>query len=161
MELFSSWILSITGTVLLGVLIDLILPDGQTNKYIKSIFSIILIFVIINPIVKLTNSNININSIFNNEIKIDMEYVEKINQSRILALNKSMVRDAEDHGLFNVEFEYFLNDDSINLEITNVNISLKNLVIDEKLTHIDKYRVLIGVVQKYLDIEEDFIVFYE
>ena len=37
-EVLTSWILSIVGIVLLGVLIDLILPNGEIQKYIKSIF---------------------------------------------------------------------------------------------------------------------------
>ncbi len=33
------WILSIVGIVFIGVILDIILPDGKTSKYIKHIFS--------------------------------------------------------------------------------------------------------------------------
>ena len=36
-----------------------------------------------------------------------------------------------------------------------------NLVIDENFTHIDKYKTLVGIVQKYLNIEKECIFFYE
>lgn len=95
------------------------------------------------------------------EIQIDKEYIDKINSSRLLALNNSIMKEAENFGLKNFDVEFIVDDDSVNLQILNVNIYLSNLVIDEKFTHIDKYKVLIGVVQKYTTIEEDDIIFYE
>lgn len=158
---FSSWILSIVGIILLGVLIDLILPEGQTNKYIKSIFSIIVIFVIVSPLVNLTKNEVNLDDIFKNEIEIDREYVENINDARLTALNNSIIAEAENVGLKSIEIEFVLNEDSFNLDIEKVNIYLKNLVIDKNFTHIDKYKILVGVVQKYLNIEKEYIFFYE
>ena len=161
MQVFSSWILSIVGIILLGVLVDLILPDGQTSKYIKSIFSIIVIFVIITPLVQLKNSDFSIDSITNVEIDIDKDYIENINNSRLLALNKSIINEAENCGLKNIEVEFILKNNYPNLSIEKINIYLKNLVIDKNMMHIDKYKVLYGVVQKYINIGEENIFFYE
>ena len=48
----TSYILSIVGIVFLGVLVDVIMPDGEMNKYVKGVFSIIALCVIINPLPK-------------------------------------------------------------------------------------------------------------
>lgn len=161
MTSFSSWILSITGIVLTGVLIDLILPNGQTNKYIKSIFSIFVIFVTISPLIKLMNNNFNLDSFVNSQIEIDQNYVEHINNSRILTLNKSITKEAEKYGLKGIDVEFIIKEKSTNLEVEKVNIYLKNLVIDENSLHINKYKVLKEVVQMYIDIGEESIIFYE
>ncbi len=52
----SAWLLSIVGVVSLGVLIELLLPEGENSKYIKGIFSVIVIFVIDEEYVYLIDS---------------------------------------------------------------------------------------------------------
>ena len=49
----SGWLIGIVGVVSLGVLIEVLLPEGENSKYIRGIFSIIVIFVIISPLPKL------------------------------------------------------------------------------------------------------------
>lgn len=49
----STWLLSIVGVVSLGVLIEIIMPEGEHSKYIKGIFSLVVVFVIISPFPKL------------------------------------------------------------------------------------------------------------
>ena len=53
----SSWIMAIVGVSVLGVLVDLVMPNGQTKKYIKGIFAFIVVLVIISPLPNLLNKN--------------------------------------------------------------------------------------------------------
>ena len=124
MASFSSWILSIAGIVLTGVLIDLILPNGQTNKYIKSIFSIFVIFVTISPLINLINKDIDLNTLVNSQIQIDQNYIEHINNSRVLALNKSITNEAEKYGLNGIDIEFIIDEKTTTLKIEKVNIYL-------------------------------------
>ena len=39
MNNISSYILTIAGIVLISVVVELVMPDGQMNKYIKSVLS--------------------------------------------------------------------------------------------------------------------------
>lgn len=45
-----AWIISITGVICLGILLDIVLPDGKTTKYIRGAFSLIVILVIVSPL---------------------------------------------------------------------------------------------------------------
>ena len=72
----SNYVLSILGVVLLGIIIDVIIPSGKINKYIKSIFSIFIIAVIISPVVKFL-SNKNDFKLDYNDYQIDQEYLHK------------------------------------------------------------------------------------
>ena len=45
MSAISSWLLSVAGIIILGVLCEMILPDGQMNKYVKVIFSFAVLLV--------------------------------------------------------------------------------------------------------------------
>ena len=46
----SAWVMSIAGIICISVLVELVIPNGQMNKYIKGIFSFIVLLVIISPI---------------------------------------------------------------------------------------------------------------
>ncbi|MDR3216484.1 MAG: stage III sporulation protein AF [Clostridiaceae bacterium] len=45
-----AWVLSVAGVITLTVLLDILLPEGQMNKYVKGICSVVTIFVIISPL---------------------------------------------------------------------------------------------------------------
>lgn len=40
------WILSVVGVIALGVLVDIVLPDGKIAKYVKGAFSLTVVLVI-------------------------------------------------------------------------------------------------------------------
>ena len=67
----TAWIFSIIGIIFLGVMLEIVIPDGKTNSFIKSIYSIILMFVIVNPIIKIFNKDTldlsSINIVENNQ----------------------------------------------------------------------------------------------
>ncbi len=60
-----SWILSVVGVILLSVLTDVLLPEGQTNKYIKGVFALLLVFIIITPVVNFFKSGVSLSSFLN------------------------------------------------------------------------------------------------
>ena len=53
----SGYILSILGIVISGVFIDIIVPSGSTSKYIKSIYSIFVVAVLLMPLLKFINNS--------------------------------------------------------------------------------------------------------
>ena len=79
----NSWILSIVGIVCLGVVIDIFIPEGQTNKYIKSIFSLLIVFVIVSPLPKLINGDFSFENILNGtETEVDLNFLSNINKEK-------------------------------------------------------------------------------
>lgn len=72
-------LLPIVGVVLMSLLVDILLPSGQVNKFIKGIFSLVLIIVVITPLVSLLNSDYE-PTLFNSssEIEIDYDYAEDV-----------------------------------------------------------------------------------
>jgi len=53
----SAWIVSIVGVICLGVLLEIVLPEGQTAKYVKGAFSLLVVFVIASPLPALIKGN--------------------------------------------------------------------------------------------------------
>lgn len=52
-----AWLLKITGVIALSTLSSLLIPNGQTKKYVKGIFALITLFVLVSPLPKLLKSD--------------------------------------------------------------------------------------------------------
>ena len=48
--MLAAWMTGIVGVIALGVLLQVLLPEGQTGKYVKGAFSLLVIFVIVAPL---------------------------------------------------------------------------------------------------------------
>ena len=161
MSPFYSWLLSVLGVVFLSVLVDVILPEGKTNKYVKAIFAFIIILIIISPLAKIKESKSFSDFLENPNITINEEYISNINNMKIDRLAKSIVDTAEKMGLKGVNVQIMSDMSELDLNIQKVNIYLENLVIDESATHIDKYQTLVDIVSAYINISREDVVFYE
>ena len=47
------WVVTVAGIAIISVLCDVILPEGQTRKYIKTVFGVVVTLVIVQPIIGL------------------------------------------------------------------------------------------------------------
>lgn len=69
-----AWIMSIVGVICLGILLEIVLPEGQTAKYVKGAFSLLVIFVIVAPLPALFKSGFELN-LDGTQLEIDEDYV--------------------------------------------------------------------------------------
>lgn len=60
----NSWAQGIILAVIVASIIEIILPEGNNKKYVKTIIGIYILFVMIHPLIsKISNKNIDINSV--------------------------------------------------------------------------------------------------
>lgn len=57
----SEWLISIVGVIALGVLLEIVIPEGQTTKYVRGAFSLLVIFVVAAPLPRLLKGEIKFN----------------------------------------------------------------------------------------------------
>lgn len=63
----NSWVQGIILAVILATIIEIILPEGNNKKYVKTIIGIYIMFVIVQPLIsKMLNKDVNIESIMQN-----------------------------------------------------------------------------------------------
>lgn len=77
------WLLGVVGVVLLGVLVDVLLPKGQMSKYVKGIFAVLLLFVMVTPIVNFFRHNTSIDDLIDfdaGSYEIDDTYIDLIDE---------------------------------------------------------------------------------
>lgn len=157
----SSWILSVAGVCVLGVLVDLILPSGQTKKYIKGIFAFITVLVVISPLPSLVNSNFSLSTIFGDEqtIVIQEDFIYEVNKQRLSSIENMIEMDLSEQGIEDVDITLSANIFSDELSIDAVFVDLSRMVLSSNLQHKDINELVIKSVLKYVQIEKDNIVF--
>ena len=159
----SNWILSIAGIICLSVIVELIMPEGQLNRYIKGVFSFIVVFVIIMPIPKLLKTDYNFSNIFeNSEIQINQDYLYQINLDKISLAQEQIESKIHSRGYQNVKV--YINCDIFDnaMEYKSINVDLSSLVISENAEHKDITKIkkdITKIIMDIVDIDEEAILY--
>lgn len=155
-----SYILSLLGIVLVSVLIEIILPSGQTAKYIKGIFSIFVVYVLINPIVVMLKSDFDISKyVQQGNMEVNEVLLKNIYQEQITAKSAYIEDVLQEAGYENTKviIQYKIEQNNIVLE--KIKINLDNLVITRPNQNINKYQHIRQVVAQSIEIREEDILF--
>ncbi len=157
---FSAWVLSIVGIVILTLIVDIILPEGQTNKYIKSVFAVITVFVIALPIPSLFNGDIDIGGVLKNEQAgvIDTAFIENLMQERASVVKDELLKEYKANGIDNVEVEISYKAD-VKFNIEKIFINVKNSVIVGSDKNINIKEKVLSITINLLDISDENVVF--
>ena len=150
----SKWLLSVIGVVFMGVLFDLLYPNGKTNTICKSIFGIFAVFVMISPIL-----NIDINE-FVSKVSNDSVLVDNLNSAKEQALKSKIESYLVDSNINGVSVEI---DSNLNLNeyvIKNIYVDTTNLVLTENITNINKYEVIQDLISNVVDIDKIKVIVY-
>ena len=124
----SAWLLSVAGIIILSVLAELVLPEGQVNKYIKVIFSFVIILVIISPLPKLFGKDYDFSHLLNGDnSQLQEDYLYQLNIDKLNAISEGLSESVKEKGLYNVEISINANVLSEKLEIYSVYVDLTNL----------------------------------
>ena len=161
MGLNMSWLYNVVGIIFLGIIFESLLPVNRINKFIKSIFAIFVVYALITPFLKITNtidlsdSFSSIDSSLNNELLNSINNIKNETYSNII--EKSLLND----NIMGVSVEITNIVDKNEYEIANVYINISNLVLNEYITNINKYEVITKHVKNIINVSEDKIIFYE
>lgn len=136
MEWVSSWIQGIIIAVILSTIIEMILPEGNSKKYIKIVIGVYILFSIVSPaITKLTGNSFKVSDIFNIDEYIEasssntydnleQNQEEQIKEIYISSLKSDMKEKIEGKGYIVVD---------ITLEVAdNEEYTLKKITLDLK-----------------------------
>ncbi len=156
----TGYILSVLGIVVAGVFIDVIIPSGQINKYIKSIYSIFVVAVLLTPLIKLVNGTEKLEFTYTN-FEIDESLINYIHETKVNNLQNSISQTLEDNGLKNVDILINYSIKENNIIYNSCIVNLKNLAIDENVQHINKYEFIKKVVGTFIELTDEEIIINE
>lgn len=159
----SAWLFSISTVIILSGLIDLILSEGETKKYVKGIAGIITIAVIIAPLVGFIDSNDTVFDFLNaeeNGVDIDDAFVfaiikEREEQAKHL-IEQALLREG-------IEAEIKVYSDNLDgvFYIKNVTCSFDKSVIKDQEANIDINKKIKNIIKEISGVpSEEIIIIY-
>lgn len=119
----TGWIMSIVGIVVIGVLIDVLMPEGESNKYVKGVYALIVVLVIASPIAKALKSETDFSKYFEEGFTVDSAFVEGISDDRKQADEQKIANSLKIRGYENVKVVIFTSTSNI-YEIDRVNVDI-------------------------------------
>lgn len=156
MEFLSGYILSIVGIILVGVVVDLMLVDGQVKKYVQSIYVLFVIFTIVAPLPSFIN-NIKRGdfSLETSSITVDEKYLEIIKNQKNTALSNAIEAVFENDGFAKVVV-------SIDSSMVDKVYTINKVCVDiSACPKCPSKTVIDKTVQKVVTIDEKDIIVYE
>ena len=155
----NSWILSIVGIVCLGVIIDIFIPEGSTNKYIKGVFSLLIVFVVISPLPKFIKGDFNFDKILNStETNIDLNFIASVNNQKCDAIEKIIKAALNEEDIETNSITVTCNVFKEEFEILTIYVDISDIV--NKNT--DNLKIeIINTINKNININKEQIIFNE
>ena len=144
---FSAWILSIVGVAAITLIVDILLPEGETAKYIKSVFGILTVFIIPMPLPGILGGEVDFSAVFEESgaVSVDYEFVDQLNEMRIRNMETSIEEYLKKEGYYcDVSLEASFKDGS--MIIDKVYVKTEKSVIVGNEANIDIIRKLVAQI---------------
>ena len=156
------WILSVCAVTILTVIVGMILPQGKMGKFIKSIFSLIIMLVILKPILSFDLDDLHFDmGVGNTEVVYQKNYLDYVNQKKIDSVESDCADVLYNIGVSGANILLdFSTDENYEIMITKVNINLENAVIISGNKHIDIIEEIKNALSEYLSVNKEIMVIY-
>lgn len=158
------WLISIVAVVLLLVLMEVLLSEGNTKKYVQGVIRLILIVVIVFPIINIIKKDITYQDIIpttHEEDITDQSFLDKIYVARYHSAELDIQKKLQSKGIkgavVSIDIYYA---DSYLIEISNVYVDLHNAVISIADENIFINDIIIDVVKTNLIVDGEKIIVY-
>lgn len=151
-----AWLLSVVGIVFMGIMVDVISPEGKTNTFIKSVFAIVLLYVMINPIVAYFNSGVKLNTSVT--WKTDEELLNVIEEQRTEELRLRIVGGLTESGYSQYDVEISGNMEDNKFNVSKINVYLVDDVLSNMDKHINNSKV-IQIIADIANVSKEVVVF--
>ena len=163
-EWISEWAGAIIVAVIIGTIIEMILPEGNSKKYIKVVIGIYVLFTIVSPIItKFTGKEIEVSDALELDTYVEEakkaaethNIIESENSNNIMSIYKSGIKsdmtakiEAKGYKINNIEIE-IANDDSYSVLSINADIEkIDETNSDEDNTNSENNIVQVNDVEK-------------
>ena len=145
------WLVGIVGIISLGLLLEILLPEGQTSKYVRGAFSLLVILVVISPIPKLLGGEYNLDLTGVN-YDIDLDYVQQASSQYTNIIEDNIENVLKEQGINSV-VEIVVKDGSVkDVDFVLIKIFLSRIDENQENTYITMSK---DTVSKYLSIDKN------
>lgn len=156
----TDYLLGIVGIIFLITIAEIILPEGKIGHYLKSIFAIIVLLVVIEPVSKIRFNGLTF-MFEESEIEYQENYLNFIAETKIKVLNQEFTKYIYDKGIDQVDLEIIYEFNDNDFLVKKVLVNLKKAVIIGENKHINIKETVVQAVVDFFNIETKDIVVNE
>lgn len=164
------WCEGIIVAIIISVIIEMLIPDNKSKKYIKVIIGIYILFVSLNPILEILNYDFD----FSNFLKLDTIAVssnnyDKIKNVYVLGIEEKIREDIENLGYSLEELQVTVDSNYEKIEEVHIKINgkldgniikIEDITVGKKENKKDKYSDIISLLTDEYFVEEEKIIIY-
>lgn len=158
-----AWLLKITGVIALSALSSLLIPNGQTKKYVKGIFALITLFVLVSPLPKLLKSDFSgFPNAFDTavELEIDETFLYGVATNAYKTQERNIEKFLKENGI-EAKVKFVVKSETSS-EIDYVNVILSDMSFERDKSNSIDIGALKSEISKFSGVPEDKLrVFYE
>lgn len=158
-----AWLLKITGVIALSALSSLLIPNGQTKKYVKGIFALITLFVLVSPLPKLLKSDFSgFPNAFDtaSELEIDETFLYGVATNAYKTQERNIEKFLKEKGI-EAKVKFVVKSETSS-EIDYVNVILSDKSFERDKSNSIDIGALKSEISKFSGVLEDKLrVFYE
>lgn len=158
-----AWLLKITGVIALSMLSSLLIPNGQTKKYVKGIFALITLFVLVSPLPKLLKSDFSgFPNAFDtvSELEIDETFLYGVATNAYKTQERNIEKFLKEKGI-EAKVKFVVKSETSS-EIDYVNVILSDKSFERDKSNSIDIGALKNEISKFSGVPEDKLrVFYE
>ena len=151
-----NWCEGIIIAIIISIIIELLLPDGNNKKYVKVISGIYLMFIVLNPILEFIKYDISFENIFDfQEIEVSSNLDTQMKDVYIVGIEETLRSEIESLG-------YIVNSVNVIVDINYENIEKIELNLDKntgKIREIEEIKIGDNTTESKIEYTEiiDFI----
>lgn len=158
-----AWLLKITGVIALSTLSSLLIPNGQTKKYVRGIFALITLFVLVSPLPKLFKSDFSgFPNAFDtaSELEIDEAFLYGVATNVYKTQERNIEKFLKENGI-EAKVKFVVKSETSS-EIDYVNVILSDMSFERDKSNSIDIGALKSEISKFSGVPEDKLrVFYE
>lgn len=163
-----NWCEGIIIAIIISLIIELLIPEGNNKKYVKVVIGIYIVFVVINPLLKFLDYNFDFYEIFDIQTQeTHSEIDSNIKDIYITGIEENIKKEIEDLGYIvnNVEVDVDNNYENIEKIILKINgkksenTIIEPVIIGENKQENDNYEDIIKLLSENYLVNNNQIIF--
>lgn len=159
------WCEGIIISIIISVIIEMLIPDNKSKKYVKVVVGIYIMFVSLNPLLEILNYDYDFSKLFNLEtVTTSTTFNKNIKDVYVLGIEEKIKEEIEELG-YNLEYVQVEVDSGyeqiekiylkINSNLSGNIIKIEEINIGKKENKRDDYTDIISMLSTNYSVEEE------
>lgn len=149
------WCEGLIVAIIISIIIEMLIPENKTKKYIKVIIGIYIIFVILSPLFKIFDYKFDELNIFEFETT-SSDIHDEIKDVYVIGIEQSIKKEIEELGFLVGEINLFIDEKYENIEKIELKVKEKLGIVEPVIIDTEKEKIDYSKIIKHL--EENYFI---